>query len=88
MIDILFDTNGRLIGQGQSTKAHQQDLLIMHKGWHKFAPHIGVALSDYAHDEGTEALLIAIQSEFTNDGMNVKTLGMDANNNLVIDANY
>lgn len=89
MIDILFRTDGSMIGTGESTEAHQQDLLILHKGWHRFEPQVGVGSSNYLDDEDSTALLNEVQRVFTKDGMELHTLAVDnQTKQIIVDAVY
>ena len=49
--DLLFDKAGNLSGISDAGKNHREDILIMHKGWNKFYPHLGVGVLDFIHDE-------------------------------------
>ena len=89
MKDVLFDIEGNLIKIDESTKAHQQDILIMHKGWNKFAPHLAVGIIDYVDDDQNGGVVnSAITFEFERDGMTVNNIVLNSNGKIIIDANY
>lgn len=94
MKDILFDPLGVLIGESDSNSTHKQDILIFHKGWNKFFPHLGVGIADHLNDEGNwNELQSSITYEFSRDGMRVQKVSRSASDNhqpnkLVIHANY
>ena len=88
MQDVLFD-NRELLGVGESTRQHQEDILLMHKGWNKFFPHIGVGVIDYFDDEEeAEGLVKSVRIEFEKDGMNVNNVGVDSEGKIYSNANY
>ncbi len=91
MRDILFDTKDdqTFVKAGESTRTHQQDILLMHKGWNKFFPHVGVGIIDYLDNEvDGEALESSIASEMERDGMEVKNIVFGNDGKITIDANY
>lgn len=89
MQDLLFDEQGNLTQVGQSTRDHQRDLLLMHKGWNKFYPHSGVGIMDYLNDEGnTESLKSSITYEFERDGMQVGDIVLENTGKIIVDASY
>ena len=89
MEDVLFDIEGNLTEIGESTKTHQQDILVMHKGWNKFTPHIGVGIIDYFDDDqNQETIKSEITYEFERDNMLVNDIVLDAKGKIIIDANY
>ncbi len=89
MQDILFDIQGNLTQVGESTRTHQRDILLMHKGWNKFYPHSGVGIMDHISDEGTaESLKSCISYEFERDGMRVNEIILDSTGKVIVDANY
>ncbi len=89
MIDTLFDIEGKLISLGESTRTHQQDILIMHKGWNKFAPHLAVGIIDFVDDDqNSETIKSAITFEFERDGMTVNNIVVSDNGKINTDANY
>ena len=89
MTDILFDNQGKLLGTGSSDAIHQQDLLLMHKGWQKFKPHFGVGVLDYIGDQGYhEQLISRIEHQFELDGMQVAQIVIDQTGKIIVDARY
>lgn len=88
MRDILFNEAG-LVGEGESTQSHQEDILIHHKGWNKFFPQRGVGIDQYIDDDATEEDLKSnIQSEFEADGMVFKELKITPNGEIISNAKY
>lgn len=89
MIDFIFNSDTGKVTIGESTRQHQQDILVMGVGWHKFKPTHGVGIADYLGDETSiTELKSAIRREFERDGMNVKTIDFQPNGKIEIDANY
>ncbi len=89
MQDILFDMQGNLTGIDESTRTHQRDILLMHKGWNKFYPHNGVGVMDYISDDGNaESLKSSITYEYERDGMQVKDIVLDSTGKIIVYANY
>ena len=89
MKDVLFDIEGNLNAIDESTKTHQQDILIMHKGWNKFSPHLAVGIIDFMDDDqNSEVVKSAITFEFERDGMIVNNIVLNDNGKIIIDANY
>lgn len=88
MEDILFDTAG-LVGVGESTASHQENILVQHKGWNKFNPQRGIGIDQYIDDDvEAETLKSSIQSEFEADGMRIKKLEVKEEGEINIDAKY
>lgn len=89
MEDILFDKDNQVVEAGVSTRTHQQDLLLMHKGWNKFYPHMGVGIMDYIGEErGLGQVKSNISYEMERDGMTVKEIALDNTGKLRIYADY
>lgn len=93
MEDILLDNNNRLqvadgdLVKGESDVQHQRLILACGKGAIRHAPGLGVDINNVLQDDSTDDLLIAIRTEFTNDGMNIKVLDLDGTK-LIINAEY
>ena len=87
MMDILFDVDGNLLEVGESTVAHQQDIISQQKGWNKFYPQLGVGISEFVGSEGNLDLIDAIQVEFNRDGIDVENINI-TNEKIKINANY
>jgi hypothetical protein len=94
MTDILLDENNELgfysgdLASGESTRQHQQLLLLSNKGdWREY-PTVGVGLAGYLKDDDFHTVLSDIKSEFQTDGMRIKTIALDESGNLNIDATY
>ena len=86
MTDFIYQDGKVTIGE--STRQHQEDLLILDKGWNKFRPTRGVGVMDFLADETAPgALESAIRREFERDGMRVGMLENE-NGKLTIDADY
>ena len=89
MQDLLFNREGNMSFIGDASKTHQEDILIMHKGWNKFYPHNGVGILDYISDDSSaESLKSSITHEFERDGMQVKEMMLDSTGKVIIDASY
>lgn len=79
-------TNGLLLGD--ITNQNQELIVIAEKGDFKEMPKKGVAISNYLDDETPDSLLRAVRTELSLEGMNVKKVGLNSANELVIDAEY
>lgn len=89
MKDIVFDGSGKLQGEAEASEIHQEDILVMHKGWNKFFPHLGVGVMDYVQDEeDAESLKSAISFEFEKDGMQLNEIVFDPEGKIYVDAKY
>jgi hypothetical protein len=73
--------------EGESTEAHQKDLLLAEKGWFKFSPEIGVGLTNILNDESSHDLVLEIRKEFNKDGMQIDFVRL-RNGKLEIEAIY
>lgn len=62
----------------ESTAAHQEELILNSKGDFKQNPTICVGAFDYLDDEGVGALVQEISDQFSGDGMDVKSVAVDA----------
>jgi len=95
VFDILLDENfavrienGDLV-VGESTKQHQNLLLISSPGEWKQSPTVGVDIKSFLLDDAPVSdLKAAIQKGFENDGMIISVLKIDNNYNLEIAADY
>lgn len=72
----------------ESTTQHQRDLLLSGKGHIRQSPETGVDSIEYLQDNEPENYLRAVRIEFSNDGMNVKSVAVNQTGNLEIDAEY
>ncbi len=89
MKDLLFVNNDAVDQIGESTQTHQKDILIMHKGWDKFAPHLGVGIMSRIDDDETAAeLKNEIALNFEKDGMTVEDIVIDESGKLFTYASY
>lgn len=93
MKDILLNTdldlqfsNGDLV-IGESTKQHQELLMLSKKGDWKENPTIGIGAPGFLKDEDYDGLLAEIKKEFERDGMVVRSVSYD-NEKLNVDAYY
>ena len=96
MKDILRDQDGDLlfvaqdIVFGESTRYHQEDLLLTHVGGYKEDPTVGCGVSDWLLDDDLDLLDLRqiIQSQFEKDGMIIEALDMSQFPNTIIRAVY
>jgi hypothetical protein len=92
--DILLDENFELqissgdLSVGESTYQHQKILIFADKGQFKSSPKIGVGSRRYLETSKPDELAREIRLEFYGDGMDVKTLKIEDNLEIKIDAEY
>lgn len=80
--------NGDLV-VGDSRYQHVKHLLQYEKGFNKFNPMVGVALSRLINDEvNPEELLRYIRLELERDGFRIEKLLMTTDGKIEIDGNY
>ena len=90
---ILDDAGGMQIIDGDfvidsSTAQHERLLIVSNKGEWRQHPTCGVGIERYINDEAPGDLPTAIRTELKNDGMTVKTVRMNMNGQIEIDAEY
>jgi hypothetical protein len=73
--------------KGESTKQHQQDLLIAHKGEFRLSPLVGAGISDSLNDNGFGENLQEVQRQFEMDGMTIEQIRVDGQE-LEVKAEY
>ena len=84
MMDIGLDANGDLlIVNGdfvsvESTEEHQKSIILDGPGEYPFAPLATVGVWSYIDDEGPQKLTQAIAAKFTQDGMEVNSISVQA----------
>ncbi len=94
MIDIVFDSSEDLAIAGgdfaadESTAQHQRQLLLNNYGDFKQNPAICVGAFDYLDDENFQSLMRAISIQFMKDGMDVKSVVLNASGTVNSDAYY
>lgn len=71
-----------------SDQQHREHLLLIEKGTLKQFPGTGVGVFKFLEAEEPGALLREISIQFSADGMQVKQVGFDNNNQLIIEAPY
>ncbi len=86
MKDVCFDI--ALLGEMKSTHFHQEDIIVHHKGWNKFYPHLGVGISNFIDDEDNFELKRDIQKEYKRDGLKNIKVEIDFNSKFYANANY
>ncbi len=72
----------------ESTAWHQQELILNNKGEFKENPTICVGAFDFLNDENEQDLVRAIAVNFSQDGMDVVSVGLTAAGVIVSDAFY
>ena len=72
----------------ESTAQHQQQLIINNKGDYKQNPTICVGAVNYFDEEQVHALVRAISIEFTQDGMDVRSVRISPGGMITSDAFY
>lgn len=94
MNDFLLDTNLELtvangdFVTGISDQQQQNLLLMIGKGELKENPSVGVGIYKFLESEDKAGLLREISIQFSADGMNVKSVGLNNVGNIVVDAPY
>jgi len=83
--DLLIE-NGD-IAVGESTRQHQDLLLLADKGEFKQFPTVGVGILRYLETHDTNDLAREIRTEFNRDGMTIDEIKFDGSN-IDIKANY
>lgn len=73
---------------GESTFQHQQALLIAEKGELRQYPLTGVGAKSFLNDDKIGDLYPEIQKQFEADGMVVKTLSVNHEGKINVDASY
>lgn len=93
--DILLGTDFDLLIQGgdfatgESTRQHQQCLLIAESGQYKQNPTMGVGTFSFTNDDETlENLKKAIQKNFEADGMSIEQLKVNTKGDIDVTATY
>jgi len=90
-VAVVKDDNG-LITQGMVvgniTFQNQNLIIAFDKGELREAPEKGVGAENYIDDESPDDFIKAVRIELANEGMKVKAIGFNDNNDLNIDANY
>ncbi|MEG1554587.1 MAG: hypothetical protein RRZ64_08525 [Rikenellaceae bacterium] len=93
MRDIKLQENGDVELNGdivyiESTEQHKGDILQASKGDYINAPLMGVNAIDYLLDEKPHEFLREVTRQMTADGIKVKEVSFDVENNLIIDGKY
>ena len=95
MIDInIDDVDGDLvltsgdITYKESTRKHQQNIMIARKGEYRFAPLATIGIEDYLDDERPEDMLQEIRNKFKLDGMKIDKIEIVGDGKLNILAKY
>lgn len=94
MIDIKMDGDSDLdfgggdLNFGESTAAHQEDLILCGKGDFKETPTVGVDAFSYLDGEGFNDLMNEISGQFAGDGMTVVSLKLGTDGVIKSDAYY
>jgi hypothetical protein len=94
MNDIKLNTNGDLEFKngdmllGDASLQHQEHIIIANKGEFKESPEIGVGIVEALLSETPKQVLSNIKRNFEYDGMYVKTLRLNSNGNIDVDAPY
>lgn len=87
------DINDLIIASGDfvahnSVNQHQRLLLITHPGDWGERPTVGVGISAFINEESPEAMLREVRLQFTRDGMRIRSLRIDNEQQLNINADY
>lgn len=90
-IDVKRDSNGLIIQGlcvGNTMPQNQALMLIANPGEFMFNPTIGVAIDELLLDEDYLRFRHRIRDHFAKDGLIVRSVQLDANKPLLIEANY
>ena len=91
---ILLDDNSDLLIReksiviGNAVAQNQKNLILIEKTELKFAPMRGVGAKRFLEDYSPDNLAREIRQEFTIDGMTVKSVKMNTNGIINVDAAY
>ena len=91
---ILLDDNSNLLISnksmviGDTTGQNQKNLILTEKTELKFTPMRGVGSRRFLEDHTPDNLAREIRQEFSIDGMTVKSLKIDTNGIINVDASY
>jgi hypothetical protein len=94
VIDILRDTNGYIVKngdfvKGDATLKHQRDLLMSEKGEWRQKPSAGVGINKFVLDNSSaDDFRGEVQSEFENDGMKISEFNIKGLSDIQIVAAY
>lgn len=94
MLDLLKNTEGDLVIAGNdlvigvSDQQHREDLSIAEKGSIKQYPTAGVGARKFLEAEDPAGLLREIGLQFSADGMKVKSVGLDEQGRVKVEAPY
>lgn len=72
----------------ESTRQHQELLLLTHPGHWRQKPAVGVGLLSFINNEDPTDAMRAIRQQFTRDGMHIKKLQPDGETLLKVTAEY
>jgi hypothetical protein len=94
MQDVLFNfSDGTIFKNGDLNIGVCDDqnktiLLVCEKGSFKEFPSTCVGAGSYLETEDTDALIREVRAQFSADGMTVKSVSIDSDNKLRVDASY
>jgi hypothetical protein len=72
----------------ESTRQHQNDILMARKGEYRLNPTGTVGIADYLDDENPDELQREIRVQLGRDGQKVNSLSITGDGNLTISASY
>jgi len=90
-VQVRLDNEGMIVSGlviGDTTHQNQEQIVMAEPGTVKHAPGIGVGASSYIDDEMPDNLFRAIRTQLVADGQAVKHIGINKDNQLIIDAKY
>ena len=95
MQDILLDTNNDLLIVdndfviGESSRQHQELLLLLAKGELKESPEATVGIADFINESEVDGMVFEIRKRYEADGMTVNSISYnETTGDLNYDANY
>lgn len=85
-LDLLF-SDGDFVSS-DTTLQHQKLIILTNKGDWKNAPEVGVNMRKYFLNENFSGLLVETKKQFVIDGMNVQSVSINENAELITKAEY
>lgn len=72
----------------RATEQHKRDILLSAQGDYKSSPLVGVGIVEHLNGNDSATIRRDITIQLQKDGMTVRSVGIDTNGELTIDAEY